>query len=148
MQPFPHRYHVLADACRDSEVTLQTGTLPAIRSAPPVEFGGPGNRWSPETLLVAAVADCFILTFKAIARASRLDWQRIDCAVSGVLDQQDRQTRFTHFDLNVTLVIGDESLASKAEKTLVNAEKHCLVTASLSATVTLDSTVTIASGGT
>jgi organic hydroperoxide reductase OsmC/OhrA len=31
------------------------------------QLGGPGGQWSPETLLVAAAAECFILTFRAVA---------------------------------------------------------------------------------
>ena len=46
-----------------------------MHSSAPVEFDGPGDRWSPETLLIAAIADCFILTFRAIACATRMDWQ-------------------------------------------------------------------------
>ena len=70
MQPFPHHYAVVAKAETQSDVALEGERLPPIASAPPTEFGGPGDRWSPETLLVAAVADCFILTFRAIAGAS------------------------------------------------------------------------------
>ena len=49
--------------------------LPDLETAPPPEFDGPGGLWSPENLLCAAVADCFILTFRAIASFSRLSWR-------------------------------------------------------------------------
>ena len=62
MQAFPHHYAVVATADMHSDVALEGKGLPPIASAPPTEFGGPGDRWSPETLLVAAVADCFVLT--------------------------------------------------------------------------------------
>ena len=39
------------------------------------------------TLLIAAVADCFILTFRAVARASRFEWISLGCTVDGVLDR-------------------------------------------------------------
>ena len=72
MQDFPHQYSATALANVEGDVNLQSERLPSLVSAPPSEFGGPGDRWSPETLLVAAVADCFVLTFRAIARASQL----------------------------------------------------------------------------
>jgi len=56
---------------------------------------GPGDRWSPETLLVGALADCFILTFRAVANASSLPWIRLRCEAEGVLDRVERMTRFT-----------------------------------------------------
>lgn len=72
MQSFPHHYTVAASALPEGDVSLNSGGLDPIYSAPPIEFGGQGNRWSPENLLVAAVADCFILSFRAIASVSQL----------------------------------------------------------------------------
>ena len=54
MQELPHRYSVAAIANPEEAVELQGGGLPSLTSAPPAEFDGPGDRWSPETLLVAA----------------------------------------------------------------------------------------------
>ena len=63
MKPLPHEYDVTVtlDGGRPAEV--RSLGLPTLVSAPPPEFGGPGNLWSPETLLVASVADCFVQTF-------------------------------------------------------------------------------------
>ncbi|MEE9159021.1 MAG: OsmC family peroxiredoxin, partial [Gammaproteobacteria bacterium] len=77
MQSFPHRYKIVAAAGPDGDISLASDGLDPISSAPPVEFGGSGNRWSPETLLVAAVGDCFVLSFRAIARASELSWMSL-----------------------------------------------------------------------
>jgi organic hydroperoxide reductase OsmC/OhrA len=71
MQQFPHHYSVVAKADTQGDVALESERLPPISSAPPAEFDGPGDRWSPETLFVAAVADCFMLTFRGIASLSR-----------------------------------------------------------------------------
>jgi organic hydroperoxide reductase OsmC/OhrA len=69
MHPFPHIYKVSAIPVTAGEVTLESTGLESIISQPPAEFGGPGDQWSPETLLAAAVADCFFLSFRAIANA-------------------------------------------------------------------------------
>ena len=71
MHPYPHRYTVTAADAASGNLSLSSPGLADIASAPPVEFNGPGDRWSPETLLCAAVAGCLVLTFRAIARASR-----------------------------------------------------------------------------
>ena len=131
MQDFPHRYQVSAAAAEDSEVTLSSPGVEDIGSAPPAEFGGPGNRWSPETLLTAAVADCFILSFKAIARASKYAWSELDCEVEGSLDRADGQLRFIGFSIKARLVIESDADAGKGEKLLHKAEKTCLITNSL-----------------
>lgn len=77
MQSFPHRYQVTATGDPSEKLSLESPGLQTLESAAPVEFGGPGGKWSPETLLVAAVADCFLLTFRAIALASRIPWIRL-----------------------------------------------------------------------
>ena len=74
MQDFPHQYRVSANAKTAGNVVLSSSGVPDLPSAAPAEFGGPGDQWSPESLLVAAVADCFVLSFRAIARASQFDW--------------------------------------------------------------------------
>src|SRR5262249_3918607 len=67
MEPHPHRYDVHARAGTEGSVLVESRGLPTLRTAPPTQYGGPGDQWSPETLLVAAAADCFVLTFRAIA---------------------------------------------------------------------------------
>ncbi len=131
MQNLPHHYAVTAATSTDGYVDLTSMGLERIESAPPAEFGGPGDRWSPETLLVAAVADCFILTFKAIARASKFDWISLSCEVDGVLDRVDNATKFTGFALRVVLDAPHGTDELKARSLLEKAEHVCLITKSL-----------------
>jgi organic hydroperoxide reductase OsmC/OhrA len=131
MQNLPHHYSVTGITGTAANVDLTSPGLSPIDSAPPAEFGGPGDRWSPETLLVAAVADCFILTFKAIARASKLDWVSLSCDVDGVLDRVDNVTRFTEFTLRVVLEAPQGVDEPKAMKLLEKSERACLITNSL-----------------
>ena len=137
----PHHYTVSARASSEGEVSLQSQGLDPIASAPPVEFGGPGNRWSPETLLVAAVADCFILSFRAIARASRLAWIDLDCSVEAVLERSEGSTRFTRFLVRATLYLPADADESRASRLLEKAKTGCLITNSLNGEVRLEQTV-------
>src|SRR5438046_1631553 len=81
MQDLPHHYAVIATDEPAGEVALEGTRLPTLGSASPAEFGGPGDRWSPETFLVGAIADCFVLTFRAVARASKVPWTSLRCEV-------------------------------------------------------------------
>ena len=137
MQGFPHHYRVHGAAAPDGDVTLEADGLPAIATQPPAEFGGPGDRWSPETLLTAAVADCFMLGFRAIAQASKFEFVRLECEVEGVLDRVERVMKFTALTVNAKLTVPAGADASRAEKLLEKAEASCLITNSLSAEVTL-----------
>ena len=133
MQNFPHSYSAAATAAMTGDVALDGDSLPPLVSAPPVEFGGPGDRWSPETLLVAAVADCFVLTFRALARLAQLPWDALRCDVTGTLDRVDRVTAFTRFVVRAELDIPDPTDRERAHALLEKAERACLVTNSLKA---------------
>jgi organic hydroperoxide reductase OsmC/OhrA len=61
MHPFPHHYSVEVSVRPGETAKLRTAELDEIESAPPKEFGGPGDRWSPEGLFTAAIADCISL---------------------------------------------------------------------------------------
>jgi organic hydroperoxide reductase OsmC/OhrA len=143
MQDLPHHYSVSAAAEAESVVQLTSTGLPALQSAAPAEFGGPGDKWSPETLLVAAVTDCFILTFKAIARASKFSWVSLTCDVTGTLDKVDRLTQFTEFEVNASLLIPADMNEEKAMRLLEKAEQACLITNSLTATTELTASVQV-----
>ncbi|ACB00044.1 MULTISPECIES: OsmC family protein [Cyanophyceae] len=142
-QPLPHYYAVQARASNTSNVTLESTGLNAMESAPPVEFGGPAGYWSPETLLVGAIADCFILSFRGTARASNFAWESLHCSVAGTLEKADRLTQFTHYQITATLVIPPESDPAKGDRLLHKAEANCLITNSLSGTVSLETTIQV-----
>jgi len=141
MQPYPHHYRVEANATAAGPVVLSAAGLPSLESEPPAEFDGPGNRWSPESLLVAAVADCFVLTFRAVARASKLEWSEIRCHAEGTLDRVERVTRFVGVRVVAELTLPDPDRAEFARRLLEKSEKSCLVTSSLACPVELDATI-------
>lgn len=144
MQALPHRYRVKGTGRTTGDIELTAERLTMLRSASPAEFDGPGDRWSPETFLVGAVADCFILTFRAVANASKLSWISLDCDVTGTLDRIDRVTQFTGFDMTAHLVLPAGQDADQAQHILEKAERSCLIANSLKASIALAATVEIA----
>lgn len=143
MQDLPHRYQASTRAEVTGHVTLTSPGLPPLRTASPAQFGGPGDQWSPETLLTAAVADCFILTFRAVARASHLSWTSLRCDVTGILDRVDRATQFTGFDLVAHLEIPEGTSVELAHRTLEKTEHACLISNSLKGPVRLHADVLV-----
>lgn len=131
MQAFPHTYQASSScAIQSHPVTVIAGADP-IQCAPPPEFDGPGGFWTPEQLLLSAVSTCFVLSFKAIARASGYDWIGIECDVTGLLDKVDRSLKFTRLEIDVKLVVGVDSDQEMGTRLLEKAEKTCLVSNSL-----------------
>jgi peroxiredoxin-like protein len=143
MQAYPHRYTVHAAAEAEGNVMVGSEGLPSVATAAPPQYGGPGGQWSPETLLVGAAADCFILTFRAIAAASKVLWGDIECSAEGVLDRVDGVVRFTELHLHARLVLPAGGDAERAKRLLEKAEKACLVTNSLALQPTLAAEVVL-----
>ena len=131
MHPYPHTYAAAASGQANGFVTVSSAQLPSFETAPPVEFDGPGGAWSPETLLCASLADCFILTFRALSRAARFSWLDLDCRVEGVLERAGKNAEFTRFTTVATLRIPAGSDTAKARDLLERAEHGCLVANSL-----------------
>jgi organic hydroperoxide reductase OsmC/OhrA len=132
MHPFPHLYLVNAAVRPDGDVPLSSEGVRIIESAPPKEFDGPGNQWSPEQLLTAAVADCFLLSFRAIAAASKYTWVSLESSTRGTLDRVEGKMRFTRFDTHAKLHVPPGADVERAKKLLEKAEATCLVANSLS----------------
>lgn len=133
MHPLPHTYHIRATASASGPVLVSSEGLTAIPTEPPPEFDGPGGTWSPESLLTGAVADCFVLSFRAVARASRFEWLGLECRVEGVLDKVDGTMQFSRFRTTATLSVAPGSDVGRARQLLGKAEKLCLITNSLKA---------------
>jgi organic hydroperoxide reductase OsmC/OhrA len=143
MQDYPHHYLVNADAHSEGTVTVSSQGLESLFTTSPPQFGGPEGYWSPETMLVGSVANCYILTFRSIARASNFEWNSLTCSVDGVLERIDRVTQFTEFRLKAILHLPPGSNEDKAKKLLEKAGAYCLITNSLKGTEYVDAKVIV-----
>lgn len=144
MHPFPHIYTVNASVRTVGDVPLSMDGVRIIESAPPKEFDGPGNQWSPEGLLTAAVADCLALNFRAIAAASKFAWTSLELTTKGTLDRVEGKMRFTRFETHAKLHVAEGTDVERAKKLLERAELTCLVSNSLNSERHL--TVEVAAG--
>jgi peroxiredoxin-like protein len=144
MKPLPHLYEVQVTGGPVSRATASATGMPDLRSAPPLDFGGPGDAWSPEHLLVAAVETCFLFTFRSIARASKIDFTSLQVSGEGTVDRKDGVTQFTKIVLRPRLVLPPGADRDRAERVLEKAEKACLVSASLATPIRLEPELVIA----
>jgi len=114
-----------------------------VSTAAPAEFGGPGDRWPPETLLVASVADCFVLTFRAVSRAAGFHWLRVACRVEGVLERIGGVTQFSRYTTRATLTVPPGADEATARALLEKAEHGCLIANSLRGARALETTLEV-----
>lgn len=138
MKPLPHRYELRLTGGPAGYATLSGAGLPDLQSAPPPDYDGPGDAWSPEHLLLAAVDACFLFTLRAVARASKLEFITLELSSEATVDRVNGVTRFTEIVLRPRLTLAPGTDRARALWVLEKSKKACLVTASLSAPVRLE----------
>lgn len=123
---------------RDHTVWLENGhTL--LNSSAPAYFGNP-QASNPETLLLAALASCHMLTFLAVA--SKRGYTVIDYAdrAIGVLGKNaDGRSAITHCTLNPRIAFTGEKqpTAEDLEKLHDSAHRNCFIANTLGCTITI-----------
>jgi organic hydroperoxide reductase OsmC/OhrA len=138
MKPLPHLYEVSLKDGPGGYVTLSAGGPPELRMAPPVEFDGPGDAWSPERLLVASVESCFLFTLRAVAAEARLEYTSIHITGEGLLQRKEGAVRITEIVLRPILGLPAGADPAEAAKVLERSAKLCFLSASLAASVRLE----------
>jgi peroxiredoxin-like protein len=138
MKPLPHVYAARLTGGPDGYAVVAASGVPDLRTAAPADFDGPGDAWSPEQFLMAAVESCFLFTLRAVARASKVEFTSLELTGEGIIDRKDGATRFTEIVLRPRLTLRAGANRESAMRVLVKSEKACLVSASLSTPVRLE----------
>lgn len=105
----------------------------AIHFAAPPQFGGLEGRWSPEDLLLSAVAGCFTTTFRALADYSRLELTDLE-----VVRKAESGYEFADIIIRPTLTIANLEERPRADRLLEKAKRLCLISRALAITPTLE----------
>ena len=116
-----------------------------INFAAPPEFGGEPGLWTPEHLLLAAVSTCYVATFRAIAEASKLEFDGVEAPVEGKIEKLEGGFKFTRITLRPLVTIHQEKDRERIGRVLEKAEQVCLVSRSLDCAITLERTIIVAS---
>jgi peroxiredoxin-like protein len=138
MKPLPHSYEVRIAGGPAGHATLSSPGVPDLTTGAPADFGGPGDAWSPEQFLMAAVEACFLLTFRAIAQASRIEFTSLAVEGEGIVDRVDGGMRFTEIVLRPRVALPAGADLTRVRRALERAEKTCLVSASLATPIRLE----------
>jgi organic hydroperoxide reductase OsmC/OhrA len=124
-------------------VSIEQGVPRLIHFSAPPEFGGEPGLWTPEHFLLASVGSCFIETFKAVAKASRLDFQGIEVGVDGIIEKDGAVLRFTRISIRPALILYDDEARELGSRVLEKTERNCLVVRSLSSQVEMHAEILI-----
>ena len=93
MKPLPHVYEVELTGGADGYAKVSTAGIPELQSAPPVDFDGPRDAWSPEHLFLAAIETCLLFTLRSVARTSKIEFISLELSGEGKVDRKEGATR-------------------------------------------------------
>ncbi|MFI5360925.1 MAG: OsmC family protein [Elusimicrobiota bacterium] len=132
----PHTYSVALHWKDGPTGTLFASPRPPIPVGKPPQFDGSDAWWSPEHLLLASAASCFMTTYLAMAERRKLTISCYRSQVSGRVEQSADGLRFVSVLLTAWVEAADKDQES-AERLLESAKQQCLVSNSLKVPVTL-----------
>src|SRR4051812_44311754 len=102
--PFPHRYDLSLTWTGGEASELSSGRRPVIAGGPPAQFdGNDETRWSPEHLILAALAQCLMLTYFALNKRAGIETKAYASKAESVLDKTKDGLVFTSFKIVVSL---------------------------------------------
>ncbi len=104
----------------------------AIHFAAPPAFGGLDGRWTPEDLLLCAVASCYTATFRALAENSKFKYTDLQVEANGTIVKVDVGYALSDVFIRAILIISEEQEEERAMKLLQKTQELCLVSRALS----------------
>ena len=141
MKPLPHEYEVYLTGGPQGYATTSAAGLADLTTAPPPEYDGPGDAWSPEHLLLAAVSSCFLFTFRAVARASRVNFLDVDARAWGAVSKVDGVVRFTDIVVRATVTAAPGCNIEALHRAIDKTTSQCLVSSSLAVPVRVEAAI-------
>ena len=110
---------------------------PSIKVATPPEFGGPEGIWTPEDLLTTAVESCIMASSLFFLNRGKVALRSYRSKAVGTLEKGATGLSFSRIAVEVILELEDLEQADAARKAVIQAEKTCPLSNSLSCPVEL-----------
>jgi len=140
-----HRFRVEAWWASGRTGIAKSSSAPnVIHFTSPPAFGGLDGRWTPEDLLLGAIASCYTTTFGTLAEYSKLDFTDLQVSVEAVVSKGETGYNFAQVSIHANLIIPREEEQARALKLLHKAKGLCLVARALAIEPAFEPTVKVA----
>jgi peroxiredoxin-like protein len=127
-----HKYRAVAWwTSGQSGIAKSDSASNTIHFTAPPQFGGLEGRWTPEDLLMTALASCFTTTFHAIAGYSKFEYTDLAVEAEGTVSKTDNGYCFSEIVIRPSLMIPNEEQRERAVGLLHKAKALCLVSRAL-----------------
>ena len=139
--PFPHRYDLSLTWTGGDGCDLSSGARPVIRGGPPAQFDGTNEtQWSPEHLVLAALAQCMMATYFALNKRAGIETKSYSSKAESVLDKTKEGLVFTSFKVTVSVKVAADKIED-ARRLVESSKKFCIVSNALKTTPSVEASV-------
>jgi len=139
-----HLYRVMAWWSAAKTGLAKSESAPnVIHFAAPPQFGGLEGRWSPEDLLLSALAACFTTTFRALAEHSNFSYTDLAVQVDGTVRKVESGYMFERITIRPRLTLSHQEEHLQADGLLNRAKQLCLISRALAIPQAFEPTVEI-----
>lgn len=115
----------------------------AIHFSEAADLGGLDGRWTPEQLLLCALAACFTTTFEAVARSAKFAYTDLEVEVEGTAQKNKLGCTFNEIFLRPTLTVQSEDGLEEGMDLLRRAKSMCLISRAISVPQTTEPKVEV-----
>ncbi len=127
----------------DRNVLLRAPGKPDLSGSADPTFRGDATRWNPEELLLAALAQCHLLSYLHSAVNHGVVVTAYDDSPVGVMEQLGQGGRFTSVTLRPRVTVADASMVETAQAIHAEASANCFIAASVNFPVGHEPTVSV-----
>ncbi len=139
-----HKFRVVAWWSSGQNGIAKSDSAPnAIHFTAPVAIGGSEGRWTPEDLLLCAIASGLTTTCRDLAERSMLEYSDLQVEVEGVVSSSSSGSRFEEVIIRAELTVPREEEQALALNLLRKAKAECLISRVLGIQQTLQPVVTV-----
>jgi len=131
----------------DRTVLLRADGKPDLLGSADPTFRGDADRWNPEELLLAALAQCHLLSYLHSAVDHGVVVVAYDDSPVGTMAQVGKGGRFTSVTLRPRVSVADAAMVETARAIHAEASQNCFIAASVNFPVEHEPTVLVAAGG-
>jgi organic hydroperoxide reductase OsmC/OhrA len=106
------------------------------------ELGGLQGRWTPEQLLLCALAGCFTTTFNEVARAAKFEYTDLEVEIEGsVRRSRTAGCNFNEILIRPRLTVQSQDLRETGLSLLRKTKSVCMISRAITVLQTLEPTV-------
>jgi organic hydroperoxide reductase OsmC/OhrA len=111
----------------DRSVTLEVAGKPSLAASADVPFRGEAEKWNPEDLLLAALAECHLLSYLYACTKAGVVVTAYEDDASGTIVMDGEGGAFTEVTLRPRVTVAAASMVPAAEAAHATARELCFI---------------------